>query len=281
MSTTLTPPPASAPQAPPPAEPRGSSRVIAILAIALGAVLILGTIVFSVIGGIRSAAVRTESLSADAAGVTALDIDVAASEFRIAYGGSEATLSVTGGSGTSDWRLERTGDTLVVTSDRGWFRGWGWFRGEERAVLTLPERLATTAVDASFDVGAGSLRADGTYGTLELDLGAGSIDVSGTAEQLDADVSAGRVSVDLREVRAGTVQVSAGELVGSVDGDVDELNLDVSAGRIDLEVPDVRYAITSDVSAGDFTHDLTTDPGADRRIDVSVSAGGVTLHGAR
>jgi len=282
MSTTVTPPPPVVPvggQPPQSPAPRSSSRVIAILAICLGVVLILGAITTAVFSAVRAAAVRTDTLTADASGITSLDIDVEAAGFRIAYGSDEATLEVTGGG--TDWRLERNGDTLEVRSHRPWWGRWDWWIGEERVVLTLPDRYADQTLDASFDLGAGSITANGTYGELELDLGAGAMDISGSAQSVDAQISAGRASLDLDDVDTATLRLSAGSMDGELRGPLRSLALDVSAGRISMTIPDQVYDLTEDKSAGEITHNLDTSSSSRNTITASVSAGSIDLRAAR
>lgn len=284
MSTTITPPPAPTPGAPAPGapapEPRSSSKVIAILAICLGTVLILGAITTAVFSAVRAAGVRTDTLTAEASGITALDIDVDAAGFRLEYGGDEATLEMTG-SRTADWRLERNGDTLRVHSDRPWWGGWGWWGEDERVVLTLPDRYATTALDASFDLGAGSINADGTFDELDLDLGAGSMDITGSAERVNADISAGRASLDLDGVDTAQLSLSAGSMDGEFTGPVTSLDLEASAGRMALTIPDQVYDLSTDESAGSVSHDLETSGTSRNTITASVSAGSIDLRAAR
>lgn len=287
MSTTLTPPagppvapggaPAGAPVPPPrPGTPRASSRVIAILAIALGSVLILGTIAVGVGSAVRAAAQRTETLTADAAGIRDLDVDVAAANLEIVYRGDTVALEVTGNAG--DWRLTRDGDSLTVSTDRSWWGGWRLFGEGDVAVLTLPAALERTAIDADLSLSAGELRTSGAYGDLDVDLNAGAMDLGGTARSFDADVSAGRLQFDLAGVADAELQLSAGNATGAIAGAAPrELTVDVSAGRLDLTLPDDAYAVTTDVSAGDFENGLRVDDGSRNRVAVTVSAGFVAL----
>lgn len=283
MTGTITPPPlpplapaAAASPPPAPTGPRASARVIAILAIALGAVLIVGTILVGVFSAVRAAAQRTETLTTDAAGIRDLDIDVDAADLEIVYGGDAVTLNVTGSA--QDWQLSRDGESVVVTTERGWWGGWRMFGEGDVAVLTLPAALERTALDADLSLSAGALRASGTYGELDLDLSAGSMDLGGTARTLDVDVSAGRLAFDLAGVQEADLQLSAGSANGVLDQTAPrELTIDVSAGRLDLVLPDEVYAVTTDVSAGDFENGLRVDPGAGNRVSVSVSAGFVGL----
>ena len=275
MSTTLASPPAS-PAAPPPA-PRTSGRVVAILAILLGVVLIAGVALSAVLSTTRSFATRTATLTADTAGLTALDVDLSAGDLTITYGDvDEATLTVTG-SGAADWRLTRAGDELKLSTTRSWWGGWGPFDLQnDSAVLTLP--TGTGALDASLELSAGSITADGDFRELELDLSAGSIDVAGAAERIDVSVSAGDASFDLDGVRTGTLETSAGRIDGELRGDApDRLAIEVSAGEIRLRLPDETYDVTADVSAGSLDNRLATARGAAHTISVEVSAGSVVL----
>lgn len=274
MTLTAPPQPSAGPPAPPTAPRRTSARVVAILAIVLGSALILGTLVSAVFSVVRATSLRTETFTADAAGVSELDIDISGASLEIQYG-DEATLTVDGAAG--DWRFERDEDALRVTNERSWWSGWRW-GGTDEAVLTLPRSLERTALDADLRVSGGVLDAAGTFGELDLDLAAGSMDVSGSARELSVDGSAGRIVLDLADVDSAELTLSAGALTGALTGGApQEITADVSAGRLDLTVPDESYAVTSDVSAGDFRHTLTVDPTSPHRVSVQVSAGAVLL----
>ena len=295
MTTTNLPPAPPAPPAAPvggaptPGAPprRTSSRVVATIAIVVGSILLLGTVFTGVVSIIRSATTHTSTVTASAAGLAAIDLDVSAAEVTVEYGEvAEPTLRVTSGRG--DWRFERVGDTLVVSSDRQWWGrwGWGWLRDADSATLTLPRGVE--GLDADFDVDGGSLTAQGGFGDLGLTLDAGSLRVTGRAETVSTDVNAGSARLELGDVTSATVSVSAGSLEGRLGDTLGNaspvvprsLSVDVSAGRVDLTVPDAEYAITSDVSAGSFSHDLSESSASDNRIGVTVSAGAVILRSA-
>lgn len=283
MSTTLTPPPVvpSGPAPGAPAPRRESARVISILSIVAGGVLIAGVVGGGVLATVRMAGADSARHTASADGIGSLDLDVSAGTLTVAYDDvAEATLEVEGNT-AGDWNLTRIGDGLSVTSQRDWWRGWSLFgfgtRGDE-AVLTLPERLSETALDADLHVSAGEIVADGTYGRLDLDLSAGAVTVSGTADALTAGVSAGRATIDLDAVRTADIDISAGSLDGRITGtQPTSTTVEVSAGRVDLTLPRGDYALSSDVSAGDFSHRLSTDPASPYRVSVGVSAGAVRL----
>lgn len=283
--TTPPPPPAqepSAPQGEPPRR-RSSAKVIATIAIAVGAVLVIGTIATGILSVVRTATTQTGDVTAPVGDVRLIDLDVSAANVTVTYGDvSEATLRVTGPSGSDDWRFERDGTRLVIDSDPSWWGRWGWFREPDTAELVLPTSLA--GVDADLAVSGGSLRTEGDFGALGLSMDAGSLTVTGTADRVSADIDAGSARVELAGLADADVRVDAGSLEGRLTGvepqaGLSELRIDVSAGRVDLGIADIAYDIRSDVSAGRFTHDFSTSTSAAHRIDVSVSAGGVTLRG--
>ncbi|WP_203582373.1 DUF4097 family beta strand repeat-containing protein [Microbacterium hibisci] len=285
MSTTLTPPPAAPDRvAEAPRPPAGGSRAVAIVVIVLGGLVLLGTMISAAVGTVASASVHTTTRTLDAAGVDLLAVDAAAGVLRVEFGDvSEAELEVTGSWGADDWRFERRGDTLEVSSpDRfGWF-GWrGWF-GERAtdAVLRLPSSLE--GLDADVSLAAGEFVTEGDFGVLDLSLAAGSFDVSGSAESVDADVSAGRGTLELADVGEAALQVSAGSLDATLTGSQpDSIELDVSAGSLRVTVPEGEYDVTSDVSAGGFDNRIGSTPGASSTVQVQVSAGEAVLSAGR
>ncbi|GAB3285076.1 hypothetical protein GCM10027426_25690 [Microbacterium lacusdiani] len=290
MNDMLTPPAApaapAAPTPPPPSgtSPGGAGRVVSILAIVLGALILLGTVTGAVVGTVRDALRQSGTWTADASGVRSLDVEAAASLVTIEFGDvDEAVLEVTDAR-RGDWRLERDGDRLVLRSpDRmfGWGPDWtwgGWGDDGETAVLTLPESLRDSGLDADLALSAGELRADGEFGRLALELGGGAMHVTGSAETLHADVSAGQTQIDLEGVTEATFTVSAGRLFGDLTGDApDAVAIDVSAGSLELELPDDEYDVRSDVSAGSFDNGLDVAASAPHEVTVEVSAGRVQL----
>jgi len=289
MNATLTPPPVT------PASPSGPSgqpaphgsgggsagRTISVIAIVVGSIAIAATVVPAIRGGIAEATRTSDVLTADATGVTSLELDGSAALVTLAFGDvDEARLEVESTRGT--WHLDRDGDELSVRNSTDLFGDWGdWgvfgtSRAEERVVLTLPSELAGLDADLSLD--AGELVADGEFGVLDIDLGAGSVDVTGSAEQLEVDMSAGSADLVLADVRSADLKLSAGRLTGELTGEAPRrVSLEVSAGDFDLTLPDVPYAVTQEVTAGDLDNGLRVDPGSDNVITVEVAAGRVAL----
>jgi hypothetical protein len=272
---------------PAPLPVRASSRVVAILAIACGALLVIGTILGSAIPAALGAASRTETLTADAGGATALTLEAAAGSVRVEFGDvREATLRVSGLRGADGWTLAREGGTLHVrTDDRGprfgdWPEFGSWFGRGREAVLTLPAALE--GIDADLSLSAGTLRAAGTFGDLALDVSAGSASVDGAADLLTVGVSAGSADVDLAGVRSADLTVEAGGLDVRLTGAApDVVSVTAAAGSVDVRLPDVPYDVTSSVSAGGLDDRLEADRSSPRAVSVDISGGYVRLSPGR
>ncbi len=282
ITTPLPPAPPTPPPAPPAPETRGASRVVAILTVALGCAVVLGAIGTSVFATVAAASVRTETQTIDVAGVETLSVSVDAASLRIEFADvSEAALDVTGGLGVDQWILDREGDELTVATPRRFGPGW-IFAGEMRATLTLPRELEGTQLDAALELSAGELTVDGAYGELGVDVGAGTLSLDGSARTLTVDLSAGGADIDLADVTEAEFTVSAGTVDARLTGTAPRaVTVDVSAGSLDLRLPDDTYDVRSDVSAGDFENGLRTEAGAGNVVDVTVSAGTVTITEAR
>lgn len=281
MSTSTRVP--TPPVAPPPPETRGASRVVSILTIALGGAVILGALGSAVFSTAAAASVRTETRTVDAADVTELDISVDAAALRVEFADvSEATLEVTSGLGAGAWSFDSADEVLRVASPQRFGGGWWIFGGDVRATLTLPRELEGDALDATVELAAGDLTIEGGFGDLGIEVGAGSLTVDGTAGTLEVDLSAGGADIELADVAEAAFSVSAGTVDARLSGAAPRsVIVDVSAGALDLTVPEGSYDVRSDVSAGDFENGLGSEPGARNVVDVTVSAGTVTIDSAR
>lgn len=292
--TPLTPPPATPPEAPAPtpaptrAEDGGRSSgatAVMILTAVVGGMALIGsgaTAAVAATGSLVAASTEgTDSvLSEDASGIQRIDLDVDAGNMRIEFGDvDDAELAVTNSRGPA-WTLERDGDSLVVRSPEfefGWWFG-SWFGDDQSAVLTLPESLRDGALDADLTLDAGSLDVVGDFGALDITVNAGAVDLEGAATGLSIDMSAGRADALLDGVDRADLSVSAGDLNVELTGRApSQTTIDVSAGSLDLTVPDESYTITQDVSAGSLDAKVDQASGARRTIDVSLSAGSVTI----
>lgn len=287
MSTTLTPPPATPPTPPAPGSgpaptPRRSGpRVVAILTAIAGGTILLVTVVSAILSTVWGGRVETATLTEGVGGVASVEVRASAAEVEVTFGDvAEAELTVTGARGVDDWSVSRRGDRLVIEARDDWWGQWRWANGTTQATLVLPERLE--GLDATLDLDAGSLRAEGAFGDLALALGAGSLNVSGSAETLELGVDAGSAHVELADVDSATIDLSAGRITGALTGSAPaSVDIEVSAGSADLDLPDDTYTIAARTDAGSFRHDLDESSSAPHRIDVRVSAGSVDLSSGR
>lgn len=262
-------------------------RWISIVLIVLGTIGIVFGLGGGLLRGFASHAATSSTYLADATGLEELRIDSSASAFEIRFADvDEARLDVTTSGGpVQQWHLDRSGDALVVDSERGWnwlgfSIGLGDRAGEERAILTLPVELERRGLGLEGVVSAGSFEAAGDWGAASIGLSAGSVDLAGTAESLSVEVSAGEARIDVATAGVVDLDVSAGRIIGSLTGQQPvSIDARVSAGSIDLTIPDGEYAVTEDTSAGSSDVRVVDDPSAASTIDVRVSAGSVTLRG--
>lgn len=283
MSTSSIPPttplipPTSTPGGPDAPRPRRTAgRVIAILVAVLGIGVLVGTLWSGMRPTFSAASARTESRTQSVTGVDDVVVDASAARVTVSFDddADAARLDVRD-SGGGSWTFERDGGTLRVASPGGAFR-WGFGADNGSAELVLPSDLA--AADISLGLAGGSLTAAGDFGAVQLQLAAGQATLTGSAQSLTAQVDAGRADLDLADVRAAALTLSAGEVRGGLTGQApDDVRIDVSAGSLTLDLPDAPYAVTSDVSAGGFDNRLRTDSEASARVHVEVSAGNATL----
>lgn len=280
-SNEFTPPPASAP-APVPASAPAAAPVrrtwISVGLAIFGGLALVGTgATAAVAASVNLSRSDAESVQrVDVIGVEHIDLDASASDVRVLFGDvDEAELSVSGG---GEWSIERDDDDLVVRSPDSWL-DWSfgpWFGGAQTVVLTLPQELEGAA--ASFALGAGSLEVSGTFGDLDAEVSAGDLVIDGAAASLDVEVGAGSAEILLDGVAAVDLSVSAGDLTVELTGEAPrEIRIDTSAGSTDLTVPDIGYVVTEESSAGTIDNRLDQSSDARHTIDVTVSAGTVTL----
>ena len=271
---------------PQPDTPSRSKAPLMITAI-VGGVLVLGAIGGATIAGIyalNSDSPSAQRLTADATDITALDIHVSAANFEVRFDSlaspdADATLETT--EGRQNWTLERRGDSLIVDTERSFFDwGWNFFGGgaDQHVVLTLPDSLRASLIDADLTLSAGSLRADGDFGELDLEVSAGSMRIDGSARDVQASVSAGEAHVKLADVSEFAFEVSAGDLTVDLSGTAPRLvHGSVSAGEAIIALPDEVYQVSTEASAGEIRNGLQTASNSPRVVKVEVSAGKITL----
>ena len=255
----------------------GTGWITPVLAV-VGGLALVGTGATAAVAASGDLA-RTDSVQyVDVAGVESIDLNANASNVRVEFGDvDEAELTVTGGRGGA-WTIERHDDELVVRSPDtvfGWWFG-GWFDDDRSVVLVLPEQLQ--GIDGAFTLDAGALEITGRYAELDVDMAAGDLTIDGDASSLDVDVSAGRADIVLDGVDEADLTVAAGRLTVELTGTAPtETTIDASAGNAELILPDVAYNITQNVSAGSLDNRLDQSSSSRNSIDVTLSAGSVTL----
>ncbi len=256
----------------------GAARPIGIALAVIGGVALAGSGATAALGAVGELSQVSTATSLSADGIRSLDLEVDASDVTVVFADVvRAELSVEGDR-RGEWSLSRDGDELVVHSPDHGFGWWfgGWWAGEERVTLTLPQSLA--GIDAEFELNAGSLDVAGDFGELDVVVGAGALYLEGAADQVDAEINAGRAEITLADVRSADLTISAGRLTAELTGRApDEIVFDVSAGSMTLTVPDDVYDVTDQVDAGSFSNDVQTSSEASRTIRATVSAGSATL----
>lgn len=262
---------------PPPSRTAGQPWITVALAV-FGGLALVGSGATAAVAA-SSDLIRVDSVQkVDVTGVEGLDLNASASNVRVEFGDvDEAELSVEGGRGGA-WTIERDGDELLVRSPDTMFGWWfgRWFDDDSTVVLVLPEELE--GIDATFVLSAGGLDVTGSYGELGVEVAAGDLNIDGSADSLDADLSAGSADLILDGVGEAELSVSAGDLAVELTGTAPRIvTIDVSAGSAELTVPDGEYDIDQNVSAGELDNRLEQSPDSRNSIEVTLSAGSVTL----
>ncbi|WP_243228421.1 DUF4097 domain-containing protein [Microbacterium sp. CIAB417] len=259
----------------------GAGRPIGIVLAVVGGIALVGSGTTAAFAAGSQLSQHDSVITADADGITGLDLEIGASSVTVEFGDVDrAELRVDSARGGS-WTLERDEDELLVRSPNRTFGWWfgGWFDDDdETVVLTLPEELQGTGLDADLNLGAGSLDVSGEFGEVDVVVGAGALSLDGSATAVDAEINAGRADIELADVREADLTVAAGRLVAELTGSVpDVISFDVMAGSLELTVPDAVYDVTQEVSAGEFDNRVETSTTASSTVDATVSAGTAIL----
>lgn len=219
-------------------EPKRSSasKPIMILLAVVGRLTLLGVLLSALFSAAVGLNRGSETMTADTAGVTGVNVDANASQFNLEFGAvSEATLE-THGMNAGGWHLGRDGTELEVQAPSQW-TNWCFFNcnfEDNQVTLILPEKLNDGSLNADLELSAGRLVADGDFNRLDVELGAGEANVSGSARELDAQLSAGSANLKLADVQTAELEVSAGRPITELTGSApDNVNAEVSAGRLE------------------------------------------------
>ncbi len=252
-----------------------------------GVVTIIGVLVLALLviqGGAAASwgngRPHSGSYSAAVDDISRIDIDISRATLTTTFGDvPEATLDITstGWRAEDPWTFEVDGDRLVVSDRRqAWFLPFLGSRGVT-AELTLPRDLEGT-IDLEMDLAAGDVDVLGDYRQVDVQVAAGSAAFEGASTTLTVDVSAGDATIVTSGPESVDVEVSAGRVTADVTGTPPGSTVvDVSAGDVHLYLPDGDYAVSGEVSAGDRSIDVRTDPAAAATLQVDVSAGDATV----
>lgn len=239
--------------------------------------------------------IETE-LFADAAGVTSIEINAAASDFKLEYGDvEEAVLSVNAfepndSTLSNGWTLERDGDELIVDrelgregsspSDDNCMFGCGpRLTGDQKVTLTLPYELGEERT-ASLDVqvSAGSFTGTGSFDELTLEVKAGDITFEGDARTLDIDVVVGDSTVEVSDVEDADISVTTGDSSVVLTGEA-PANVELSAqmGELTVELPQTAYRVDTSGMAGEIDNRLEVSKDSKHLVEVEAKAAEVVL----
>lgn len=282
---TVPPPPARG-SAPAMSPRKGAVAAITVAAVIVGSLAIVaagGGAALAATGQATRANSTATGISEDATGVTSLDLEADAGSVTVRFGDvTQATLR-SEGRGSTDWRLQRDGDTLTVRSPQRVLGWWPevWLQDGPETVLTLPEELEGS-LEAELTLDAGDLDVQGDFRRLSTTVSAGVLTVDGSVRELAAEVDAGTAHLRVSDVTTATLSMSAGQVDATLTGtQPDSVSLDVSAGSMAVTVPSGTYALSRNVSAGNLDARIPTDPSSRHRIDVDLSAGGITVRNGR
>lgn len=248
----------------------------------LGGIVILGLVLSAIMSAIRSSQVRDydpEHLSSE--GITHVKLDAPVGDVTINCGGTDFTL--TQQKVSEKWNLERDGDTVKVSRNSPFWpvqiNLFGLFSQEnEKVTFSIPEAACQQNLDADLKLSAGNLNADARFGALNMDMGAGEATINGAASSITARLSAGNLTLNLDGTKQADLHMSAGDIKGSLSQVPEKLKIDSSAGNLELALPAGNYSVNSDVSAGHFDNQLTTDSqGTKSQVDIRMSAGNAKL----
>lgn len=258
---------------------RTSQTAVIVSTAIIGGLLLISVAIAFAFGFLLNRDRADQRLSAGVDGIAAIDVRMNAGEMVLEFADvPEASLDVVNGRGV--WDLRQRGDTLIVHSPRTpWFDFcFGRCRHQE-VTLTLPSKLQDVhGFRGNLELAAGELIAEGSFDSLHVDVSAGEVSLDANVREFTSKVSAGEVNGDLTDVDTGAFRVSAGATDLTIHGRAPRsIDVRVSAGSTDLDLPEAEYRLTSDVSAGELDHELRTNPSSPHAVDVSVSAGSVTL----
>ena len=222
----------------------------------LAVLLALGMVVLGALNIIGSLGQDSKRVRHTYSGVRVVDVHVSAESVEVREGRGETTRldrSITWSLRTPTVVQRQVGDRLEVTSHCPFSIGRGC---SGHVLLVVPPGTEVHARSS-----AGSVRATGLTGVVELSSSAGSVSGTGLrSTEVAASSSAGSTKVAF---------VAPPRRVDATS----------SAGSVEVVVPrgSAAYLVDAGSSAGSSNVDVRTDPASDRTIRAHSSAGSVTV----
>ncbi len=248
--------------------------VIGILALAIGIVLVI------VGGGFGDANVNyTNEVFNSEGDVERLELDVAAGTANVEfYDGDSVAITYQSHPRYGFTASQNGGTVKLGHSRRGWF-SWSW--GSRKGPTATVKIPYTFAVDLDINISAGSVNVQsGEFKTLKIDVSAGKLTmgeiICSTAK---CHVSAGSVKLGGLTCNKTNCHVSAGS-VEFLNVNCPVIDLDVSAGSIKFDILGNKseYTILVDKSAGSCNVSSQQGTDANKKIDIDVSAGSISVN---
>ena len=298
------PAPAPTPQSasPEPAvKKKRKNRAGVIIISIISAILLLGLILFIILRAISCAidpSFTDAHYAQQSESIQNVRIDASIGEVEtVFYEGDKIEIEYHT-SNIYDVDISEQNDTLVYRlRNKRWFMHWGTINFP-KTTIKLPEGCV---YNLDIDLSAGSTTVNGgTFGDIKIDLSAGTVNLLGNTvcKSLKIDLSAGKVSIHkVKSANAVEIDLSAGQVdideaecsrlnidlsAGTVDIDrlnCPKINIDLSAGTVKLDVvgQQSEYTIAVDKSAGSCNVGNQKGTDDNKKIDIDLSAGSVTV----
>ena len=248
--------------------------VLAAIAITIGIILII-------IGGTVGSVRYEDNTFISQERVEKLKVSVAAGEANVEfYDGDKVEIAYQTHS-KYGFSVSESGGTIELNQNHiKWFNwiGFGIARKAPSATVKIPYGLT---VDLEVRIGAGSVSIkDGSFGAVKCEVSAGRLTFGNTVcTSLVTDVSAGSLSVG--GVTCGSIDCNISAGSAHFNKVVcDKMDIDVSAGSAHFSVigDKADYYISVDKSAGSCNVTNQSGRDANKKIDIDVSAGSVSVN---
>ncbi len=180
-----------------------------------------------------------------------------------------------------------TGDTTTVKRviDYGDEEPGRSFRVEDGATLVLEEcPVRDCRISYEVTVPAGTkVSGHADSGDIELD-GVASANVEAESGDIRVRDVAGDVNASAQSGSVDLAGIGGVVVAGAESGDVtidmataQDVTATAASGSIDVTVPDGEYVVAADADSGSVNSDLTSDAGADHKLELQADSGDITV----